>query len=77
MPSVIPRIVKIYDNWFYKKKQKFEWEYYLLKTRKGANPKANPRRLIPNRNGDENNYTNSHSKWKIEVHIPMDNTKGI
>jgi hypothetical protein len=47
------------------------------KQEREQNPKANPRRLIPNRNGDENNYTNSHSKWKIEVHIPMDNTKGI
>jgi hypothetical protein len=31
MHSVIPRFVKLYDHWFYEKKQKFEWDkYYLL-----------------------------------------------
>jgi hypothetical protein len=33
--------------------------------------------LIPDRNGDGNNHTKSNSKWKINVHRPRDNTKGI
>jgi hypothetical protein len=33
--------------------------------------------LILDKNGDGNNYTKSHSKCKINVHYPRDNTKGI
>jgi hypothetical protein len=33
--------------------------------------------MIPDRNGERNNYTKSHSKWKINIHHPRDNTKGI
>jgi hypothetical protein len=34
-------------------------------------------KMIPNKNGDGNNYTKSYSKLKINVHHPRDNTKGI
>jgi hypothetical protein len=33
--------------------------------------------VIPDKNGDGNNYTKSHSKLKINIHHPRDNTKGI
>jgi hypothetical protein len=34
-------------------------------------------KMIPDKNGDGNNYTKSHSKCKINIHHPRDNTKGL